>query len=373
MTEAVRVQPDALRAFAARVFRACGMDEEPSEAAARALCHSDLVGMDTHGIANLAGLYVPRLLDGRIDPRARPEVHSGGGAAVVVDGRDGLGLYVGTVALDQAVERARTHGVAAVAVRRSSHLGSTGYYTARAASAGMVAIVASNCGTQRIARPPGGLEPMLGTNPISAAAPAGRLPPFVLDMSTTVVPTGQVRAAHARGESVPEGWLVDDDGRPVTDPGAFDDGRAHLQWLGGSPSTGAYKGFGLGLLVDVLAGVLAGAGSGPLGEPGADDRDVGHFVLALDVAAFRPPEEFAAAMDAILGAVLGSPAAPGARVRYPGHPESERAAERAAAGVPLTAHVARELDELADRLAVDPPARRADLAEATAASPTETI
>ena len=334
MSEAPRVPHAALEEFAAGVFRACGVAADPAARAAESLCHADLVGMDTHGIANLARIYVPRLRDGRIDPAATPHVVAERGGAALLDGRDGLGLYVGAVALDQAVSRARRHGVGAVAVRRSSHLGSAGYYTARAADEGMVAIATSNCGTQRIARPPDGVEPMLGTNPLSAAAPAGELPPFVLDMSTTVVPTGQVRAAHARGDRIPEGWLVDDDGQPVTDPGAYDEGRGHLLWLGGSTSTGAYKGFGLGLLVDVLSGVLSGAASGPTGAPGGDDANVGHFMLALDVSAFRPAVEFAEAMDTTLGALLACPSAPGSRVRYPGHVESERAASRRTDGIP---------------------------------------
>jgi LDH2 family malate/lactate/ureidoglycolate dehydrogenase len=352
-----RIEPDALRAFTAAVFGICGMEPGPAAEAARSLCYADAVGMDTHGVANLAGLYVPRLRDGRVDPRARPEVVSERGGAALLDGHDGLGLYVGVVALDEAMTRAREHGVGAVAVRRSSHLGPAGYYSARAAEEGMVAMAMSNCGTQRIARPPGGGEAMLGTNPLSAGAPAGDLPSYVLDMSTTVVPTGRVRTAHASGETIPEGWLVDDDGRPVTDPAALDEGRGHIQWLGGRPETGAYKGFGLGLLVDILCGALPGAGVGPLGEPGADDRDVGHFILALDVSAFRPVADFEATMDAMLGALLGSPPArEGGRVLYPGHVESDSAAERAANGIPVAPHVVSKLDQLATELGIDPPA-----------------
>ena len=354
MSERSPVAPEALRAFTASVFRACGMEEGPAAEAARSLCYADEVGMDTHGVANLAGLYVPRLRDGRVDPRARPEVVSERGGAALIDGHDGLGLHVGVIALDEAVARAREHGVGAVAVRRSSHLGSTGYYTARAAEQGMVAFALSNCGTQRIARPPGGADRMLGTNPLSAGAPAGELPPYVLDMSTTVVPTGRVRAAQAAGERIPPGWLVDDDGNPVTDPAAYDEGRGHIQWLGGTPATGAYKGFGLGLLVDILAGSLPGAGNGPLGEPEADDANVGHFMLALDVSAFRPLADFEATMDAVLGALVGSRPLGDGQVQYPGRVEARVAAERAASGIPLAPHVATALDGLARELGVDP-------------------
>lgn len=354
---AVVVAAGELEAFAARALEACGLEPGAARAAAAVLAYADQAGMDTHGIVNLPRIYAPKLLAGEIDPRARPRVVAERGGAATIDACGGLGLVAATVAIDEAIERAREHGVGAVAVRRSSHLGTAGFYTARAAEQGMAAIVASNCGTQRIARPPGGREPMLGTNPLSAAAPARELPPFVLDMSTTVVPTGAVRQAAARGEPIPEGWLVDDDGRPVTDPAAYDEGRGHLLWLGGSPATGAYKGFALGVLVDVLAGALGGAAVGPGSPPGIGDRDVGHFMLALDVAAFRPLADFLGAMDGMLATLLACPPGGGA-VRYAGHPEAEEAERRRRDGVPLAPHVDAELRALAAELSIEPLAAR---------------
>lgn len=347
---------EELRGFTARALEACGLDREDAGRAAEALCHADAVGMDTHGVVNLPRIYAPRLRSGEIDARATPEVVSERGGAATLDGHDGLGLLVGSVAMDEAVARAARHGVGAVAVRGSSHMGSAGYYAGRAVRAGMIGLATTNLGSQRIVRPPGGLEPMLGTNPISVAAPAGALPPFLLDMSTSVVSTGQVRAAQRRGEPIPEGWIVDDDGRPVTDPFAYDEGTAHLLWLGGAPATGAYKGYGLGLLVDVLAGALSGARVGPSSEPGDGgvDRDVGHFFLALDVGAFRPPAEFAAAMDAMLGALRACPAAGDEEVAYAGFHEARVAERRGSEGVPLEPEVRAALDRLAADLDVEP-------------------
>lgn len=358
MTGEACVDLQELQAFAARALVACGLDGEAAGRAAEALCHADAVGMDTHGVVNLPRIYAPRLRSGAVDPRARPEIVSERGAAATLDGHDGLGLLVGSVGMDEAIARARRHGVGAVAVRGSSHMGSAGYYALRAVRAGMVGLATTNLGSQRIARPPGGREPMLGTNPISVAAPAGALPPFLLDMSTTVVSTGQIRAAQRRGEAIPEGWIVDDDGRPVTDPFAYDAGAAHLLWLGGAPATGAYKGYGLGVLVDVLSGVLSGARVGPSPgrgtEDGSVDRDVGHFFLALDVAAFRPPDDFRAAMDGMLAALRACPAGDDEEVSYAGFREAQVAQRRRSEGVPLEPEVRDALDRLAAELDVEP-------------------
>jgi LDH2 family malate/lactate/ureidoglycolate dehydrogenase len=204
---------------------------------------------------------------------------------------------------------------------------------------------------------------MLGTNPVSIAAPAGNHHPFVLDMSTSAVPTGRIRAAARDGRPVPPGWLADDDGNPVTDPAAFERGAAHLLWLGGSPETGAYKGFGLGLTVEVLAGLVSGAGLGPApealagdGTPSGGDDDIGYLVLAIAPGLLRE----GTALDRDAGALFGSllacpPARAGAPVRYPGWHEAERARENAERGVPLPESLWQELRDLARTLNLPAP------------------
>jgi LDH2 family malate/lactate/ureidoglycolate dehydrogenase len=350
----VTVAYPALRRLAAAAFRRRGVPPATAAAAARALCYGDLTGHDTHGVVNLGRIYAPLLDSGLADPAAAPVVERGRGAALLLDGRRGLGLHVAGVAMDLAIDSARRNGVALVAVRNSSHFGCAGYWTARAARRGMVALATSNCGAQRLVRPPGGAAPMLGTNPISLAAPAGPLPPFVLDMSTTVVPTGRIRQAARRGERIPDGWLADDAGAPVNDPAAYDRGDAHLLFLGGGVETGAYKGYGLALAVDLLAGLLGGAAVGPAapanGEhrPGSRDDDVGHLLVAIDPNALREPGAFAAGAGGMLAALLGCPpAAAGGQVRYPGHLEHETARERLRSGIPVPPAVLEELGRLA--------------------------
>ncbi|MFD6098251.1 Ldh family oxidoreductase [Nocardiopsis flavescens] len=350
---------DSLLSFLTAVFRDRGLPPERAAASARALCHGDLTGMDSHGAANLTRLYLPLLDEGRADPHAEPRVVTDLGAAVLLDARRALGLWSASEAMELAASRAERHGVGVVAVRGGTHLGCAGYHALRAVERGMVGLVASNCGGQRIARPPGGAAALLGTNPLSAAAPAGGHPPFLLDMSTTAAPTGRIRQAAREGRPVPEGLLCDDRGAPVTDPAEFDAGRAHLMWLGGEP--GRYKGFGLGLLVEVLSAVVSGSGRGPApqalagdGGPGGRDDDIGHLLLALAPDALRE----GALGDAreLFGTVLDCPPAdPAAPVRYPGWHEYHLARERRERGVPLAAGLYAELADLAGRTGLAAP------------------
>jgi len=351
----VNVSHAALVAFTREVFADRGVPRARARTAAEALVHGDLTGLTSHGLANLTRLYLPALDAGRIDAAAEPEKITDTGAAVLLDGRRSLGLWAATEALELAADRAAETGVALVTMRDATHFGCAGYHTARIARRGMVAVLAANCGRQRIARPPGGRAAMLGTNPFSVAAPAGDRPPYVLDMSTTVVPTGKVRAAARAGEPVPEGWLEDAEGRPVTDPLALDTGAGFLRWLGGDPATGAFKGYGLGLMVEVLAALVPGAGLGPApealtgdGRPTGRDDDIGLTALVLAPGALRREADFHAEADGLFGALLDCPPLDPARpVSYPGRPEELTAEHRRRRGVPLSAERHAELTALA--------------------------
>jgi LDH2 family malate/lactate/ureidoglycolate dehydrogenase len=199
---------------------------------------------------------------------------------------------------------------------------------------------------------------MLGTNPIAVAAPSATTPNFVLDMSTTSVAAGKIRAAARRGEKTPPSWLSGEDGLPVTDPTAFVRGEARLQWLGGGSDGAVHKGFGLALAVEILSGVLPGAGVGPAtaGRATSVDQDVGHFFLVLDVNAFRPAGQFTAAMDDLLTTLTGCPPLQtGHPVIYPGIPERVARAERVARGVPVEEATVDRLVDLARTLGIEPP------------------
>jgi LDH2 family malate/lactate/ureidoglycolate dehydrogenase len=357
----VRVPTAQLHEFVTAAFERCGLDADAALTAADAVCYADVHGFTTHGSNALAGIYVPRLRDGRISAHARPQVISDTGAVAVIDGRGGLGLLAMTAATDLAADKAVANGVGLVAVRGSTHFGSAGFYTHRLAERGLIGLAMTNCGAQGVAPPLGGRVRLLGTNPLSAAVPAAQRAPFVLDMSTTVVATGKLQAAKLAGQQVPAGWLYALDGTEVTDPDRYYRGTADVAWLGGQLATGGAKGFGLALLVDLLCGPLAGAAFGPHrrvldgGEPIAD-TDIGHVALAINPTAFGSAEHFTAGVEELLGTVEACPpAVPGGRVTYPGAPEAQRAAESAIDGVALPTAVADRLRLLGADLGLELP------------------
>jgi LDH2 family malate/lactate/ureidoglycolate dehydrogenase len=357
----VRIPLETLRGFAREALRRGGLSEPAAAAAAEVVVYADEHGFTTHGSNALAGIYVPRLLDGRINPKAEPRTLAETASTVLLDGDRGLGLVTTTLAVDLAVKKARQTGIAMVAVRNSSHFGSAGYYAHRAAEAGLIAVAMTNCGAQGVAPPLGGLTRMLGTNPLAAAAPAPGGAPFVLDMSATTVATGKIRAAQREGRSVPAGWLTAPDGSTVTDPDAYFDGHADVTWLGGSAATGGAKGYGLAILVDLLCGPLAGASYGPtpdLLENGEErpDTDIGHTVIAIDPAAFGAAESFGAGARELLDTLSACPpAVPGGTVTYPGAPEAAKSAESRLSGVALPDPVAALLVSLAEQLDMEVP------------------
>ncbi|MGP4111168.1 Ldh family oxidoreductase [Streptomyces sp. 4N509B] len=364
-TAAVRVGHEDLVAFTTDVLADRGLPPRRARQSAEALVYGDLAGLTSHGLTNLTRLYLPALDSGHIDATAEPEKVTDTGPAVLLDGRRALGLWAATEALTLAADRAAETGVGLVTMRDGTHVGCAGYHTRRIAEErGAVAILATNCGRQRIARPPGGVAALFGTNPFSIAAPAGDHPPYVLDMSTTVVPTGRVRAAARAGESIPAGWLEDADGWPVTDPHALDAGTGFLRWLGGDRATGAYKGYGLGLMVEVLAALLPGAGTGPApealdgdGRPTGRDDDIGITALVLAPDALRPREDYVDQSHGLFTALLDCPPLdPTQPVRYPGWPEWRAAHDNTRHGVPLAPSLAAELAALAEERGITPPA-----------------
>jgi len=312
---------------------------------------TSLRGTDSHGVARIP-VYIERLRAGVINPRPRPSVLRRDGAVALVDGDQGPGQVAAEFATDVSIELAREHGAGVVAVRRSAHFGAAAYYAMRAAEQGLVAMAMTN--TEPLGIPWGGSEPALGTNPICLAAPAGD-GIVNLDMATSQVAMNRVWNARDEGRPIPEGWGVDADGRTTTDAAAV---------VAGMP-LGGYKGYGLALMVEVLCGVLAGAGVrhgvGELYGGKAAPQDTGHFHFAIDPERTIGRDRFAAVLEALLGDLRAIPPAPGFdEVLVAGDPEDRSRAERSRSGIPIEPALYGSLCALSEELGVSLPRDSAD-------------
>lgn len=357
----VVVAADALRAFVAAVLGAVGVGEEDARIAADVLVAADLRGHESHGVARLESFYVRRIQCGQIDPRARLAVLRERAATLALDAQNGLGQPAAYHAMEMCIARARHAGSCVATIRRSNHYGIAGYYAMMALPHDMIGVSCTNA--LSLVVPTGGRTAVLGTNPIAVAAPANRQRPFVLDMATSVVPSGKVEVKARRGEPLPLDWAVDAHGRPTTDAqGVLDQLDAGapggLLPLGGLDA--GHKGYGLATMVDILSGVLAGARAGLAVYGAAHDQgepaDVGHLLAAISLDAFGTAGEFKDAMDAYIEMLHRAPRANGvARIMVAGEPEFESAERRRHAGIPLLESVAISLRALGTELGVAAP------------------
>ncbi len=346
------VAASALRAWTAALLRALGTPDDIAEDVAEILVASDRRGIASHGTARLPN-YVALVEAGVLDPAGRPVRDAGRAAFARFDARNGWGHHSGRVATDWAIEAARELGTATAVVHASNHFGIAGWYALRVAAAGMIGIVLAN--TSPLVAPTRARQPLIGTNPIAIAAPAGRFGTFCLDMATSTVPRGRIEVAARRGETLPVGWAIDADGRPATTPEAALEGALHP--LGGEESTAGYKGYGLSLAVDLLSGVLGGAAYGPniLGLfSTAGPSDLGQTFIAIDPAAIDAPGAFEERLAGYLEGLVAAPTVPGApgRVLVAGEPEAAAEARSDAQGVMIDAVHAANLAVLGSRFDV---------------------
>jgi LDH2 family malate/lactate/ureidoglycolate dehydrogenase len=333
------------------VLRACGVPEPDAAVVAAAMLEADVTGADAHGIFRLAN-YANQLRRGTINPRASVRVIERSPATAVVDGDNGMGHLVMTRAAETAVEIARGSGIGWVGTRRSNHAGAGAIYAAMPLAHGMIGIYGAVSGANFMA-PWGGAEPLVGTNPIAIAVPAGAEPPVVLDIATSVASNGVIRTLEMAGKPLPEGWIINRaDGGSITDPGRISEGV--FMPIGG------YKGSGLSLMIGLLGGVLNGAAFGRdiAAFNARDERresNTGQFVIALDVARFIPLDTFTAEVDRHVRALRASARLPGVEaIRIPGEGRAARRAERERDGVPLPAALLKRLDDVAATLSVAP-------------------
>ena len=325
---AVPAEELARRMTAALLAR--GVSEEHAGYVVDGLIEASLRGIDTHGV-RLFRTYIAELDGGR--SRARPEMRwlPGSPAARGLDAGHALGMVAGRVAAAEAVRLARDYGVGAVSVRNSNHFGPASCYTLEMARQGAIGFAFTN--SDALVAPFNGVAPLFGTNPLSMAARGEGDDLFCADLATSQVSYSRVKQYRERGEPLAPGWAVTADGRDAAAAGDSD--VAALQPLGG------HKGQCLGMAVEILCALLAGM---PFDhelthlyiEPFDEPRRVAHLFLALDLGAFGDSAAFQARLSALLEKVRAQPAVPGERVVAPGDLESETAAARRAAGIPLT-------------------------------------
>jgi LDH2 family malate/lactate/ureidoglycolate dehydrogenase len=354
-SEPIRYSANRLRVFLGDALRACGLSENDAVIAAGAMVEADLAGADAHGVFRLSQ-YVREIRRGAINPKATIQIVERWRATALVDGQHGMGHLVMTNAAGLAVELAREFGVGWVGARRSNHAGAGAIYASIPVEHGMIGIYGAGSSVNHMA-PWGGTEPLLGTNPIAVAIPAGEEAPVVLDIATSAGSNGTIRTLELQGKPLPQGWIqARQDGAPITDPQRANEGTY--------VPMGAHKGSGLSFVIGVLAGVLNGAAFGREVHDFAAARsgatNVGQFIIALDVARFMAPELFKAQIDRhIRDFVASRPMPGGEQVRVPGQARMARRNERERLGVPLDPGLVQQLDELAKSLAIVPLSGRA--------------
>jgi LDH2 family malate/lactate/ureidoglycolate dehydrogenase len=344
----------AVTGLIADAFGALGVPAADAEKVATLMVEADLTGADAHGVFRLPQ-YVRRMQGGAVNPRAAIRVEKTAAATALVDGDNGLGHLVMARAAETAIALAREAGIGWVGVRRSNHAGTAGIYAAMPIPHGMVGLYTVVASANHMA-PWGGIEMLLGTNPLGVGIPAGEEPPLVLDFATTVVSYGTVKAYAMEGRLMPEGWMVERaSGASLTD--ASRSGEGMLLPIGG------YKGAGLALVLGLLAGPLNRAAFGrDVIDFNADDTsetNTGHAMVAVDIARFLPLDEFKAEMDRHLRDLRASARLPGVdAIRLPGDRRHAVRQERVANGLPLSPALTKRLDALAAELGIAPLSRR---------------
>ena len=329
------VQADQLKSLTASIFRSRGLSDRDGGIVAESLIHANLRGIDSHGVMRVSH-YIQRLEAGSVNPKPAAQTTRTGAATAMIDGDHGFGHVTNWDAMGLAIDIARESGAAFVGVNHSNHCGALSFFTHRALEAGMIGIAFTQ--TDKGVVPFGGRTPFCGTNPLSFAIPSQSGPPIVLDMATSTVAGGYIYKARMENKPIPPTWALDATGQPTTDPhqAAF--------W---TPAAGA-KGYGLGVIIDVLTGILCGGTFGPnipvmYGELDKQ-RNLCHLLGAIDVSRFAGSDAFLATVTAMVSAIHQSPAADGfERVMVPGEPEYLRAIERTEKGIPVDDTLLNEL------------------------------
>ena len=345
----ILVSADQLSLFMSSALKSVGLPDQDAAKVAGLMADADLQGSDGHGVIRLPQ-YVKRIQAGGINTHPNIRVVTERAAMAVVDGDNGMGHLVMSHAVDIAIEKAGTAGVAWVGARASNHAGPASLYVRKPIEQNMIALYFA-VGNANHLPPWGGMEMLLSTNPIAVGIPAGSEPAVVLDMATTVAAYGKVKAKAKRGEQMPEGWMIDRQGKPLLDPKRADEG--FLLPIGG------HKGYGLALIVGLLAGTLNGAAMGrdvvDFNHDNITPTNTGQSVLVIDLQAFGDPAVFKSSLDHLVRDLRNSERLPNVeRIWLPGEQSHQRRQKYSLQGIPLPAPLFADLVALAAELNIAP-------------------
>jgi ureidoglycolate dehydrogenase (NAD+) len=335
-----RIDSDDLRTFVETVLREEGVADEHAFRVADGLVRADLRGVSSHGVSRLE-VYMKKFDCGGFNTDPDISVTRLGDSVAKVDADDGPGQSAAFTATNEAMELASETGVGMVSVTNSNHFGTAAYYTERASEHDFIGMAMTNVGSDVI--PFGGAKPFLGTNPISFSVPTNRFP-VTLDMATSVVAMGRIQEGSRRENTeIPPDWAVDESGEPTTDPHE----AVAVRPVGGP------KGYGLGIIVDVLCGLLSGVGTSPDVGPLYDDFDrpmrLGHFIAAIDVSSFLDVDIFKSELDDYIDRLKSVETREGFdEVMLPGEIETVKLREQREKGVQLQPSTVASLEKLAE-------------------------
>jgi L-2-hydroxycarboxylate dehydrogenase (NAD+) len=358
--EIIYVPADILQRFVAQVFVALGTPPDDADICAEVLIASDLRGIESHGVGRLK-VYYDRIRAGVQHVKTEIEIVQETETTAVVDGHHGMGAVIATRSMRLAMDKARQYGLGAIAVRNSTHFGIAGYYPLMAAREGMMGLAMTNA--RPVVPPTFGAEPMLGTNPIAFAAPSDMEFPFCFDGATSVVSRGKIEVLARAEEPVPESWVIDTAGKPLTDAKdilrRLARGTALLLPPGGAgEALGGYKGYDLATVVEILSASLCDGAfmKDLLGfAPDGSRRPymLGHFFLAIDIEHFIPLEVSKRITGQIMRALQDARKAPGQdRIYVAGEKEHERQKLVRERGIPVNRNLRRDLQTLRDELGI---------------------
>ena len=349
MSEVSRIKAPDLEAFIARAFEAVNVPAADARIIAELMARADVNGSEGHGVFRLPQ-YIRRVKGGAVNVRPNIRVEREAAAMALVNGDNGMGHLVMKRAAEIAIEKARTAGVAWVGAQWSNHAGPASLYASMPMERDMIGLYLA-VGSANHLPPWGGIDMLLSTNPLAVGIPAGDEPPIVLDMATTVAAYGKVKTKAQRGETMPVGWMIDREGKSLTDPKRASEGFLL--------PIGDYKGYGLALIIGLLAGTLNRAAMGrDVVDFNADDTtptNTGHAIVAISIEAFGAVDEFKKSVDALARELRASKRLPGVeRIWLPGEQSFAKRRDRVQHGVPMPEALLASLKQLALELEIQP-------------------